>query len=104
MKKHLNWPEDDRICHLPDPIEGEACPGCCDMPNPKMYGRIHWECLFKKDHLDNHSDIWGFEWNSEGVMLKKPHHDGRCHHCGDRVPFDGMFYCGKACSALDGLK
>jgi hypothetical protein len=104
MNKHLNWPEDDRICHLPDPLNNDLCPGCCNSLNPKHYMGANWECIFKAEHEGNHADVWMFEWNDNGTIISRPKYNGRCYSCGNNTPFDGMLYCGKACASLDLLE
>lgn len=100
MKKHLGWKEDDRVCNLPDPVEGNTCEGCCPSLMPKKYAGATWECIWKAGHEGNHCDIWTCEWDDNNVIVKRPKYNGRCYRCGDSVPYNGMMYCGKACSAL----
>ena len=101
MKKHLNWPEDDRVCQLPDPLPGDLCDGCCNTWSPRIYAGEHWGCIWKHGHESDHQDIWGTQWDAYDIIQKRPDHSGRCYYCGDYVPFDGMTYCGKSCAALD---
>ncbi len=101
--KHLQWTGDDRVCQLPDPKENEVCPGCCVAVSPRTYVGTNWECIWKAGHEGNHCDFWLIEWNDDGIV-NVPKYAGRCYYCGEHVPFDGMTYCGKACSALGSIK
>lgn len=68
MKKHLNWPEDNRICNMPDGIE--SCPGCCLELSPIPRHNVKWECIWKRGHSNPHSDYWCCEWDENGIIKR----------------------------------
>ncbi len=68
MKRHLNWPEDDRICHMPD--GSNECPGCCLEYGPIKRYDVKWECIWKRGHSGPHSDYWCCEWDENGLVKR----------------------------------
>lgn len=68
MKRHLNWPEDNRICHMPDGFDN--CPGCCLEYSPIERYNVKWECIWKKGHTGPHSDYWCCEWDENGLFKR----------------------------------
>jgi hypothetical protein len=66
--KHLDWPEDDRICHMPD--TDDECPGCCNAVSPIKKYDTAWKCIWKVGHSIPHSDVWCCEWDNGGVMKR----------------------------------
>ncbi len=98
MKKHLDWPEDERICKLHDPDEGEECPGCCNAICPENYMESYWSCIWKIGHMGEHTDIWCREWNASNKLTIY----GRCHACNIPIATHRGLNC-DACMNLDKL-
>lgn len=100
MKKHLNWPEDDRICKLPDPVEGNDCIGCCPSKCPEKIDGYVWECIWKVGHDGNHCDIWCREWDERFKMIVY----ALCYQCHEPIKEHRGAFCNDVCRKAYGTR